>query len=301
MLLAMVLARGVALCDAVLSGWGLTRKLLVLITGSELGHSPPPPPTPHTHTQVQVAMRTSACMCAYTLVLVYSTAYMRVACSACANYMPVHGIVEVGGVSLVLVVDVTPPAGACPCPLTARPVPITARPLMPAAGYETCQIRLVRVLERLTRERERIPPEYLYYGIPSPWLQVWGACACRAVPVGSRAVELRLAGRRRLWHTATRTRCPCMHHKQPQSTQVRHGSLPVATPRDGTSKAAAHGACTVIKCKRQRAASDRARVNPRRLQARCVRALQMFSSPPDAPAERAALHAILATIIATSE
>ncbi len=33
---------------------------------------------------------------------------------------------------------------------------------------------MIKILERLVRERERIPPEYLYYGIPSPWLQVWG-------------------------------------------------------------------------------------------------------------------------------
>lgn len=39
-------------------------------------------------------------------------------------------------------------------------------------GYETCQGRVIKILERLVRERERIPPEYLYYGIPSPWLQV---------------------------------------------------------------------------------------------------------------------------------
>ncbi|GFR46483.1 hypothetical protein Agub_g8060 [Astrephomene gubernaculifera] len=39
------------------------------------------------------------------------------------------------------------------------------------SGYETCQGRVIKVLERLVRERERIPPEYLYYGIPSPWLQ----------------------------------------------------------------------------------------------------------------------------------
>ncbi|EFJ50611.1 hypothetical protein VOLCADRAFT_120602 [Volvox carteri f. nagariensis] len=39
------------------------------------------------------------------------------------------------------------------------------------SGYETCQGRVIKILERLVRERERIPPEYLYYGIPSPWLQ----------------------------------------------------------------------------------------------------------------------------------
>ena len=42
-----------------------------------------------------------------------------------------------------------------------------------AAGYEGAQPRLIKVLERLTTLREKeVPPEYLYYGIPSPWLQV---------------------------------------------------------------------------------------------------------------------------------
>ncbi len=42
-----------------------------------------------------------------------------------------------------------------------------------AAGYEGAQPRLIKVLERLTMQREReVAPEYLYYGIPSPWLQV---------------------------------------------------------------------------------------------------------------------------------
>jgi hypothetical protein len=46
---------------------------------------------------------------------------------------------------------------------------------MLAAGYEGSQSRLVKILERLTMQREReVPPEYLYYGIPSPWLQVSG-------------------------------------------------------------------------------------------------------------------------------
>lgn len=30
---------------------------------------------------------------------------------------------------------------------------------------------MIKVLERLLTGRERMPPEYLYYGIPSPWLQ----------------------------------------------------------------------------------------------------------------------------------
>ncbi|KAL6765658.1 adaptin N terminal region-domain-containing protein [Haematococcus lacustris] len=47
-----------------------------------------------------------------------------------------------------------------------------------AAGYEGAQQRLIKVLERLTLQREReVPAEYLYYGIPSPWLQ----CKCLRV------------------------------------------------------------------------------------------------------------------------
>ena len=41
-------------------------------------------------------------------------------------------------------------------------------------GYETCQSRLIRILERLTVNtdaKSRVPAEYLYYGIPSPWVQ----------------------------------------------------------------------------------------------------------------------------------
>lgn len=47
---------------------------------------------------------------------------------------------------------------------------------------------MIKILERLVAERERIPPEYLYYGIPSPWLQVgqrvslanWACCMVTA-------------------------------------------------------------------------------------------------------------------------
>eukprot|EP00201_Polytomella_parva_P006204 CAMPEP_0175083532 /NCGR_PEP_ID=MMETSP0052_2-20121109/27451_1 /TAXON_ID=51329 ORGANISM="Polytomella parva, Strain SAG 63-3" /NCGR_SAMPLE_ID=MMETSP0052_2 /ASSEMBLY_ACC=CAM_ASM_000194 /LENGTH=1189 /DNA_ID=CAMNT_0016355025 /DNA_START=55 /DNA_END=3620 /DNA_ORIENTATION=- len=39
------------------------------------------------------------------------------------------------------------------------------------AGYETCQSRVLRVLERLISSKDRVASEYLYYGIPSPWLQ----------------------------------------------------------------------------------------------------------------------------------
>ena len=38
-------------------------------------------------------------------------------------------------------------------------------------GYESCVPKVINVLERLTVNKD-IPPEYLYYGIPSPWLQV---------------------------------------------------------------------------------------------------------------------------------
>lgn len=38
-------------------------------------------------------------------------------------------------------------------------------------GYEACVPKVIAIMERLTRNTD-IPPEYLYYGIPSPWLQV---------------------------------------------------------------------------------------------------------------------------------
>ena len=38
-------------------------------------------------------------------------------------------------------------------------------------GYEACVPRVISIMERLTSNKD-IPPEYLYYGIPSPWLQV---------------------------------------------------------------------------------------------------------------------------------
>ena len=51
-------------------------------------------------------------------------------------------------------------------------------------GFESLVPRVVKILHRLNPERERdaaghtmvdrvsVPPEYQYYGIPSPWLQV---------------------------------------------------------------------------------------------------------------------------------
>jgi hypothetical protein len=41
----------------------------------------------------------------------------------------------------------------------------------PAAGYESCAPRVLRVLERLVNLRD-VSPDYTYYGIASPWLQV---------------------------------------------------------------------------------------------------------------------------------
>ena len=40
------------------------------------------------------------------------------------------------------------------------------------AEYEILQPKVVRVLERLTTRTSEIPPEYTYYGIASPWLQI---------------------------------------------------------------------------------------------------------------------------------
>ncbi|KAG2452624.1 hypothetical protein HYH02_002861 [Chlamydomonas schloesseri] len=56
-------------------------------------------------------------------------------------------------------------------------------------GYETCQGRVIKILERLVRERERIPPEYLYYGIPSPWLQARCLRALQLFPPPDSATE----------------------------------------------------------------------------------------------------------------
>jgi len=39
-------------------------------------------------------------------------------------------------------------------------------------GYELCQSKAVRVMERLTAAQPDVLPEYTFYGIPSPWLQV---------------------------------------------------------------------------------------------------------------------------------
>ena len=50
---------------------------------------------------------------------------------------------------------------------------------MRAAGYEQCQGKLLRLLERLVYLRE-ITPDYTYYGIASPWLQVRRRRFCMA-------------------------------------------------------------------------------------------------------------------------
>lgn len=43
------------------------------------------------------------------------------------------------------------------------------------AGYEQCHGKLLRLLERLVFLRD-VTPDYTYYGIASPWLQVRPAC-----------------------------------------------------------------------------------------------------------------------------
>lgn len=49
-------------------------------------------------------------------------------------------------------------------------------------GYEGLVPRLVRVLEKL--RNKDVTPDYAYYGIPSPWLQVTGAVMCCSMPPG---------------------------------------------------------------------------------------------------------------------
>lgn len=46
---------------------------------------------------------------------------------------------------------------------------------MPAAcpsarRFQPCLLKVVRLLERLIRVQD-IPPDYIYYGVASPWLQ----------------------------------------------------------------------------------------------------------------------------------
>jgi hypothetical protein len=53
------------------------------------------------------------------------------------------------------------------------PCPAAAAAAAAAAGYEQCQAKLMRILERLVHLRE-VTADYTYYGIASPWLQVCG-------------------------------------------------------------------------------------------------------------------------------
>ena len=45
-------------------------------------------------------------------------------------------------------------------------------------GYEGLVPKLVRLLERL-RSHKDVTPDYAYYGIPSPWLQVQPTPLCK--------------------------------------------------------------------------------------------------------------------------
>ena len=40
-----------------------------------------------------------------------------------------------------------------------------------SAQYQDCQGKLIRILSRLVMNRE-VTNDYLYYGTPTPWLQV---------------------------------------------------------------------------------------------------------------------------------
>lgn len=51
------------------------------------------------------------------------------------------------------------------------PVSPLVSSLSAPAGYESCSPRVLRILERLVALRD-ITPDYTYYGIASPWLQV---------------------------------------------------------------------------------------------------------------------------------
>ncbi len=51
------------------------------------------------------------------------------------------------------------------CPMLVAPQ------TQPAAGFELCQPRLIKVMERCSSLRD-VAPDYTYYGIASPWVQV---------------------------------------------------------------------------------------------------------------------------------
>ncbi|KAG1667410.1 hypothetical protein FOA52_004827 [Chlamydomonas sp. UWO 241] len=58
------------------------------------------------------------------------------------------------------------------------------------AGYESTQSRLIRILERMTTSKDRdIPVEYLYYGIPSPWLHAKCLRALQFFPAPEAAAD----------------------------------------------------------------------------------------------------------------
>ena len=62
--------------------------------------------------------------------------------------------------------------------------------MRPLRRYNGCLAKAIRLLDRLVRMQD-IPPDYMYYGIPSPWLQALTTLSCR------RTSEL-AAGRLRL-------------------------------------------------------------------------------------------------------
>jgi hypothetical protein len=91
-------------------------------------------------------------------------------CSIC-----VHAQLPTAACS-VLPATLTFPRPAAPCS-RVRDLPVSygascdSQSLLPtAAGYETCQPKLLKILERLVFVKD-ITQDYTYYGIPSPWLQ----------------------------------------------------------------------------------------------------------------------------------
>lgn len=158
-------------------------------------------------------------------------------------------------------------------------------------GYETCQGRIIKFLERLVRERERIPPEYQYYGIPSPWLQVGasrvgrkGARASkRAIHITWCVVTYRLdCAIQTQLHVGCAGPCHELVRRSafwPPSNRFRDPALGPAAPLEYELNCAVP--CSFA-------------------QARCLRALQLFP-PPDSAAERRTLHDVLQYIISISE
>ena len=61
-------------------------------------------------------------------------------------------------------------------------------------GYEGLVPKLVRLLERL--RNKDVTPDYAYYGIPSPWLQVcFAVCICVRVGAAARLMHLHISDR----------------------------------------------------------------------------------------------------------